>query len=213
MPARCAASTFSLTPPIGVSASESPPPHRDSARVPAAWADRLWRLLSSARHSSRTPDDCAANAVPDLLDLQRPASGAFALGQSEAQNAVLELGNRCLVVHVAGEREAARDGAAVGLANQRAAVLLFLLLPDFGRDRDVVAVDRDANFFLLGAGDLCAHEVFLVVLADVDADVGRQRVLVHELHRTREAAKQLGKQIVDSIEAGQCVHLRYSGLD
>jgi hypothetical protein len=140
------------------------------------------------------------------FDVDAPAPAAFALGQRELEDAVLELGDDALVVDLVGQREAALRTADVGLLQQHAAAgLLFLLLAHLGRDGDEVAVHRDVDVLLLRAGDLGAHLVVLVVLGHVEPDVGGH-VALEGGRRAAEAAEEVGHELVEGIVAGQSAH-------
>jgi hypothetical protein len=90
--------------------------------------------------------------VSRLLDRDGTGACAFAFGKRQLENPVLELRDDAVAVDLVGEREAARRTAMRALLeNDAAATLLFLVLLDLGADRDEVAVDADADVFLLGA--------------------------------------------------------------
>jgi hypothetical protein len=59
-------------------------------------------------------------------------STVCALWQRQAQHAVLQLRHGSLVIDFGGQREAARNTAVVGLADDGAAVLLLFALLDLG---------------------------------------------------------------------------------
>src|SRR4029079_6755209 len=102
----------------------------------------------------------AAQCPPRLpLLYGYPAGGSrCALGQSKLQHAVLIARLGLLLVYVLRQRECAVHLAVVALAAQRLlGLLLFLLTLDLGADRDLVAIDRNLNFFILHARNLRVH--------------------------------------------------------
>jgi hypothetical protein len=143
--------------------------------------------------------------VSRLLDRDGTGACAFAFGKRQLENPVLELRDDAVAVDLVGEREAARRTAMRALLeNDAAATLLFLVLLDLGADRDEVAVDADADVFLLGARDRRAYLVVLVVLGDVEGNLAGGCIVHGE--RSPEALKQRRKQVFDAIDAGEGVH-------
>src|ERR1019366_241466 len=169
-------------------------------------------LLSSRCTRARSTQEERARADSArrrLLDRDRTRGSAFALGQRQLQHPVVELGDDALAVDLVGEREAPRGAAVVRLLDEKAAgCLLFLFLPHLGADRNEIAVDRDADVFLLRSRNLGADLIVLVVLGDVDADVRRRGF--GQRHRPREASEQLGKEIVEAVETSQGIHEKIS---
>ena len=64
------------------------------------------------------------------------------------------------------------------------AVLGLAFLLHFGADFDLVAVNRDVDVFFFDTGDLSAHELRIVVLGHVDAQLSRRRRFI--CHRPHE---------------------------
>ncbi|HVL59213.1 MAG TPA: hypothetical protein VM491_22195, partial [Burkholderiaceae bacterium] len=115
----------------------------------------------------------AATSVDrQALDVRR-----LALGQRQHQHAVLVLRCRLLVVELVGELDAADELADVALATQHAFVVAvrlpavcaldFLLVLDLRTNRHAVAVDLDADVFLLHARQIGRHLIRIGALGDV----------------------------------------------
>src|SRR6266850_5696422 len=97
------------------------------------------------------------------------------LRQREFQDAVVVLGLGGRFVDLLAERERALDRAVIALgAKHRVAVLGVFLVLHFRGDRDFVAVNGDADVFLLDAGQVGQHLIFLVVLGYVHAELRRR---------------------------------------